>query len=292
VAAEEIRRFPGATLLMKFSVDHHVLIGQLHIQKGKYCQDYALSRSLPGAAFAVISDGCSKGGETDIGSRLVALLTAQAILGIPSIIHNSTSIPIARQIPLLESISHLGIVANDLLATSIVAYASDEGGFVFIEGDGIVALRGKGELEIFKYSWAKNMPWYPAYGIDAHETERFVRLQGSDLKTESVDVEHWIGDNPGNNAKLMLGEGIKGFHGGFSPEDLADLDCIGIFSDGLCQIEGLDWKDAVRELMSFKAGAGYFVKRRLNAFIEKHLELKQLPQDDLSFAAIRINHDA
>jgi hypothetical protein len=43
------------------------------------CQDYALSGVTRHLAYAVVADGCSSGGKTDIGARVLALATAIAL---------------------------------------------------------------------------------------------------------------------------------------------------------------------------------------------------------------------
>ncbi len=65
---------------MKFHTDHHFIIGHGHLADGKPCQDYTLSGLVGGGAYAVVSDGCSSAGQTDIGSRIIAITTGNAII--------------------------------------------------------------------------------------------------------------------------------------------------------------------------------------------------------------------
>ena len=65
--------------MIKLHTDHYFHIGDTHLTAGKPCQDYAISSVDNNAAFAVVSDGCSTGGDTDIGSRIIALSTITAL---------------------------------------------------------------------------------------------------------------------------------------------------------------------------------------------------------------------
>lgn len=65
---------------MDYKTNHAFHIGAQHLSLGKPCQDYAVSGSINDTtAYAIVSDGCSSGGETDIGARIVALATKRAL---------------------------------------------------------------------------------------------------------------------------------------------------------------------------------------------------------------------
>src|SRR3990167_9350088 len=64
---------------MLFETDSYFHIGHAHLNAGKPCQDYALAATYGVAAYAIVADGCSTGGKTDVGARIVALATAKTL---------------------------------------------------------------------------------------------------------------------------------------------------------------------------------------------------------------------
>ena len=64
---------------MRFHADCSFHIGAQHLRLGLPNQDYALAGNLDDRAYVVVSDGCSSGGRTDIGARLVSLAAARAL---------------------------------------------------------------------------------------------------------------------------------------------------------------------------------------------------------------------
>ena len=65
--------------MRRYTTDSVFAIGASHVATGKACQDYTLSRASDTYAYAIVSDGCSSGGMTDVGARVLALATATAI---------------------------------------------------------------------------------------------------------------------------------------------------------------------------------------------------------------------
>ena len=64
--------------------DHAVLTGTRHTGQALPCQDYCLSQAQGDNAWAVVADGCSTGGETDLGARAWALAARQLLRGHPA----------------------------------------------------------------------------------------------------------------------------------------------------------------------------------------------------------------
>lgn len=271
---------------MRIHADSHFTIGSTHITAGKCCQDYAMTGVDGDSAIAVVSDGCSTGGRTDVGARIVALTTIQAAKRSP------LDVTSHRNECLLQAQFTLCLDNSDLLATSLYAVVTPDGAFYCLHGDGVVAIKHRsGRLHLKRFDWLDNTPFYPAYaGVDR---ERFVEVHGGDLaghRLTGVDVimspgqvphtwnsTHalWVGMNP--SAQRIF--------------NFEDIEFLAVFSDGVTQIENVDWKDAVVELMSFKNTAGEFVKRRTMAALRKFREVGKGPVDDFSMAAIRVEHE-
>jgi hypothetical protein len=120
---------------MRLYTDDYFHIGAAHLGSGLPCQDYALSRSTGDMAYAIVSDGCSTGGRTDSGARVVAHTAEVAIrddwlrnrrpepFSIPEMtMHQKVLMQNAKQ--------NLGLLPQDLLATCSYAYVSARSGFV------------------------------------------------------------------------------------------------------------------------------------------------------------------
>jgi hypothetical protein len=279
---------------MTLTTDSHFVIGHMHLTAGKPCQDYAIAKVQgAGTANCVLSDGCSTGGMTDVGARVVALSMANALQyswrGQP---------PELRDKAMLEAKIALDLSSNDLLATSLCIQLHPElGGWIYMEGDGVIAFKNReGLINMTRYEWANNMPYYPIY---RQNLDTFLEAHGTDPEGKRMTVEKWKVKACGycktweetDKFELPLKAGLSGILIPIVPTELPYLDLIAIFSDGICQIEGMDWKDAVKELLAFKSTGGEFVKRRMNAFVKNALKLGHKPQDDLSCAVIKVNHD-
>ena len=283
---------------MLLATDSYFHIGLSHLNSGRPCQDYALSRVYKDAAFAIVSDGCSSGGETDVGARILALSTALAMRDHWTTVRNievdtaPLEIDVRQRVMMAGSRETLGLSNLDMLATCVYAYITPHGGFIHLKGDGVLAYKKRnGNVCMSRYEWADNKPFYPAY-IDDHFAG-FIMEHGGDINAKRLTAEHWEYSHDGKFSELpseefTLGEGIRGITRPFSVEELTYLDCIAVFSDGVTQIEGLDWKDAVVELLAFKTTEGVFAKRRMMRVIKDAQKNGKSPIDDISYAVVRL----
>lgn len=268
---------------MNLSTDHHFSIGDQHLRQGKPCQDYATSGIFENYAYAIVSDGCSSGGETDIGSRLTALSTAVAIKN-----HQDINIIQSQMYRALE------LKREDMLATCLYASISEDGGFIHVLGDGIIAWKEKnGSVAMKKLDWAGNAPLYPIYKEDNFSS--FMRFHdGEDVF--AFTAEKWLyepekGYEFVGKTAFTVADGIKGYSEFFSKERILNenIEFIAVFSDGVTQIENMDWKDTVTELLAYKSIAGAFVKRRVISFLKNGALTGKKPIDDLACASIHID---
>jgi len=125
----------------------------------------------------------------------------------------------------------------------------------------------------------------------------FIVAQGGDLGAIKFEVESW--DNiPGfdfkklNSNGIKLGDGIGGITLPITEQNLTDgLEYVAVFSDGVTQIEGQDWKDAVVQLLAFKGVAGEFAKRRMIRHIKDSQKAGKGPMDDIGYAVIRVENE-
>jgi len=286
--------------MVNFYADHHFVISDTHLTAGKPCQDYALSSVDTGAAFAIISDGCSTGGHTDVGSRIIALSNLNALReywlrgnkSLSELISQEVSVHQRIKLSAIREI--LGLKNEDMYATSLYAYVISEGGIIHLQGDGVIVLQYQnGDIVASRFDWANNAPFYPAYA--GQSLIDFIALQGKNLDGLQLKEEKWQRTNsewqPITILCHNLRQGMQGITSVITKEMLDNrIAFIGIFSDGICQIEGKDWKDAITDLMSFKNTTGEFVKRRINSAVRQYKNEGKRLNDDLSMAVIRIEH--
>ena len=294
---------------MKFHVDDYFHIGASHLTGGKPCQDYSLSRKIEfDYACGIVSDGCSTGGHTDIGSRFVALSTLNSFSGQwhggnngkftfnfeLDCLNKLSSIISERQSFFLNNLRDFTLEPKDMLATCVLSYINAHGAFVHVQGDGVVVIKYRdGSVLMTRYDWAKNAPVYPCYS--ENDLQHYLtQLHDGDASSATMSISRaktLDGRNfSSDNFVMSFEEAKRGVLTNFSLEQLQDIEFIAVFSDGVCQVENVGWEDAVVRLLAFKNVTGEFVKRRMIRGIKEFHEVGKGPLDDISCAVIRIEH--
>ncbi len=288
--------------MIKFFTDHHFHIGKAHLNSGKPCQDYAFSGVQGGLAYAIVSDGCSTGGDTDLGARLITRAAASAIhdhwFSKKYILGEmvTQNISLRQHILFGGARDILRLEFKDLLATCMYICITPTGGIVHLVGDGVVAIKYRdGRAEFFRYDWNNNTPLYPAYREDSYES--FINAHGGDIESRVLKEEIWGMDPENELAHLGIKEytlntALEGSTISFNPQELSTaIDFIAIFSDGATQVDGMDWKEAVLQLIAFKNIKGDFAKRRMKRFIKESQKTGKGPIDDIAYAVIRVEEE-
>ena len=276
-----------------FITDAHFLMGHTHHTAGKPCQDYAFASASENDAYAIVSDGCSRGGLTDVGSRIIVLSSAKAIEGSSGLNDKfgPEQITLVRREAIKQASITLGLTQSDMLATCLYIYLNSEGGFIQIEGDGVVAFKYRnGNLKMIRFDWEDNTPFYPAY---AENPQAFIYTHGNDLTVNRLSKQTWARKSTEafedlGNEDISLGSGIHGITIPIKQSELTELEFVAVFSDGVVQVDGYDWKDVVVELLAFKTSEGEFVKRRMNRMVQDSSKKGRGPLDDISSAVIKI----
>ena len=291
---------------MKLHTDHHFIIGHSHIGNGKPCQDHALSGTImpsqdaPQRAYAVISDGCSNGANTDIGSRLITTSTVKAIHTILRY-HSKIQPEHPERIYELSGVfahsaaEFMGIDKLDMLATQLFAVVDQNGkGFVSVYGDGAIAIIDvEGGMTIHSYEWSRNMPFYPHEdrqkfiahhgGKDALAlTQRSLQITPDGEITMDADFVFSV-EGGTNGITLFFDVKDNNF------DNKTAFVCL--FSDGVQQVDKMTMIEAVKALTAFKTLGGDFVKRRLIRFDRDSKRNGTGPVDDLAVAVVAIDHE-
>lgn len=237
-------------------------------------------------AAAIISDGCSSGGKTDVGARIIAHSTAIALAASPSL--EKRTIDVDCRWADLRAKETLCLKTEDMLATC--AYVAVSGRFAMgrIIGDGVMAcLDRMGRLFMNRIDWARNTPVYRAYEADDAYAS-FIAAHGglgAMAVTQQIHVRSAVRD------ELVRENTVEDALNGVCIDlDLSTIEHLAVFSDGVTQVDGMDWRDVVAELMAFKSTEGDFVKRRMNRFLKDCLKHGKGPIDDISMACIHIDH--
>lgn len=286
--------------MIKFYTDHYFQIGSAHYTGGKPCQDYALSGTSESVACAIVSDGCSSGRHTDIGSRILTLSTMQAIRDHAKASRGALDTAVvsitSRQQQIINSAKPiLGLNRDDMLATCAYVYMTQKGGFIHLQGDGVVALKYRDDdIAMYRYEWLGNMPFYPAY--NDRGMDDFIVAHGGNLYASRLNCTEVVRDTSGITKECFskehtLKEGIDGILLNISEIELKQLEYIAVFSDGVTQVDEVDWRDAVSTFLSFKNTVGDFAKRRMIRGIKDMYKIGRGPIDDIAYAVVRIESD-
>lgn len=289
---------------MKFYVDDYFHIGQMHLGSGKPCQDYSFSGVTDDeGAFALVSDGCSTGRHTDVGARVIALATVNTIQHWAK----EKTFPIEKldkmvteqhKAAITKSIEAFGLELQDMLATCAYACITPKGGLINVNGDGVVAcIYTDGVVALTSYQWSNNAPMYPAYAGDDYKS--FINFHGGHLDAPVLKIESYSYDQDqshpvrfiSTSRVITLGEAINGSAIKISESETKNLKFIAVFTDGVMQVEGIEWQDVVLGLLAFKNLEGEFAKRRMIRFIkDSKRDNYRGPLDDIAYAVIRIDH--
>ncbi|MCR4323276.1 MAG: protein phosphatase 2C domain-containing protein [Candidatus Azambacteria bacterium] len=279
--------------MIHFHSDHYFHIGRAHTASGKPCQDYAISAHNEKSALAIIADGCSSGGNTDVGARLITLATAAAITWKK---RGPQEINRIRARCMRKISRSLFLKNSDLLATCAYAYLTKNSGFIHILGDGAVALKYRtGRIVFYRFDWDNNMPAYAAYADDSFHG--FIAAHGGDPLLTALKREKYVympenGFSATETEFYTTAEGIEGMTIPITPIDIfVGLEYVAVFSDGVDQVEDIEWKDVIIRLLSFKNITGEFAKRRMIRFIKESQEIGKGPLDDIAYAVIHIAQD-
>lgn len=277
-----------------FATDSYFHIGEQHLRVGLPCEDYALSGASDEVVYAVVSDGCSSGGMTDVGARVLVHTTARALESeawrMPATVPRTYLREAQARTELMFGAGRelLGLTVGDMLATSLIAVLSPYGGVAQMFGDGVLArVYRSGESVLSSFSWENNMPFYPAY---RGETLRgFLGAHGNDLTAVRLYEERVTiceGVRSVERIPHTLLEGVEGVYVEWGAEEVDALAYVGLFSDGVTQVERVDWVDVVLRFLAYRSHTGAFLKRRMIRGLKDYGVEGARAMDDVSGAVI------
>ena len=284
---------------MQWVCDDYSVQGVYHHSNGTICQDHTLCTYTTHGALIAVSDGCSSGGATDIGARIVncgvregvrRLQNSDEVDDVAALVHNITDV----QKEVMHSAQNLfGLADADMAATSLLAFVTSRCACVHVAGDGVVAYTlCDGTMQCERYIWRDNTPYYPMYAAGHHDA--FCAVHGGDMNASVLQRETVVLDVDGTVLShtmqdISLAQGMRGITTDFSAmHSDGTIRTIALFSDGVEQVGMCAWYDVVYQCMAYKQYKGAFVKRRMKRFVKDIRHAQQYPHDDLSCAAIHI----
>lgn len=137
------------------------------------------------------------------------------------------------------------------------------------------------------------MPYYPAYRLQGQQ--QFLDAMGDDPQAKVLTRESWIlhADtcSQGESREYSVQEGMNGITHCLSAEEIEEIDFVAVFSDGVTQVDAIDWRQAAQTFLRFKSVQGAFAKRRMARGIASMQKLAKGPLDDIAYAVIHIQHE-
>jgi hypothetical protein len=265
-----------------FHADAHFRMGTAHEAEGSCCQDYALA----GNTYAIVSDGCSTSGRTDIGARLWCLSAKHHFDRQGDLAYLRENVTFSARCWM----DTLNLRYADMDATlGIVCHEPDGRLRTILLGDGVIAVKRDYCVEIVTVEWSGNMPGYPSYQMDHERRVAFETQSEAFAREEDRAAYHvtWqIISDGGGTLRVEQSTAAKGLRG----VDISwggNIDAIAVMTDGVSQVSGLDTQTVVTELLSIgPARQGAFAKRRLQAALKKFARDGHKPVDDISIAVL------
>ncbi len=270
---------------MEFFLDRYFTIGKMHSRKGQPCEDYAWTQQEKEKNWIIVSDGCSGGEDTDIGSRII-IMSLNKILKEKdeNYLKWAKKIPLEQKTILKEWQKATGLQEKNMLATYVLGFLTPQGGFFQIQGDGAIILQYKKLIKIYRFDW-NNFPCYPIY------SQKHYQILKNNIGPYPFKVQKFFLCR--KNKKIVkleknypLEKGAQGFTFFLDKKKIQDLEMALVFTDGLSQIEKLPFLKAVREFLDFKSMAGCFLKRRAIKIFKEINKNGCGPLDDFAVAAI------
>lgn len=244
--------------------------------------------------YVILSDGCSGGKKTDIGSRILCQLAYNSLLvnkdNLGELGHHRLGFGVIQQA--LTTAKSLQLPSTSLDATLIVAFQYHDWIRVFIYGDGYVFCRShdddyESQIVSYKVLFTKSAPYYLIY--EAIPTRRYSymkeRYEGKPFK-RTVVHSNLLGRVEETIDEVIIPL-VLNLH-------VRDFKTIMISSDGIGTFSFLQNKSEVDMFYNFsdiKASKGKFMQRRAGKVIERYEKEGHLHEDDISIGGFFISKE-
>lgn len=229
----------------------------------KVCEDYSICGVQP-FPFAILSDGCSTGKNTDVGSRILVSITKKNIELFTPENYREFIETIVFQSKAIAKI--MGVEKECLLATLTFIATIDNKTYVLMIGDGCFIYKENNEIKSISHEYKNNYPYYPIYiksNID--ETNKGLLVK-KDINQEEL---------PYSTIQLYEFENIEWI--------MASSDGIFSFTNG---DELIDFENIKKEMSDIKSFKGEFIERKMKRVTKNFNKDGFYNSDDWSMTGI------
>jgi hypothetical protein len=293
------------------NVDSYFEIGHSH----KVCEDYALSGVQDDLAYAIVSDGCSSSKDSDVGARLLAHISRDALLYLhrrkllydPNFLESSfratfEEIVIKKCLEVKDTLRFPCDIFDATLLMTAVVGDTWKRKILFSWGDGYFILkRPSGAVDVISLSYESNAPYYLSYELSQDKHDAYATEYGSvplhknidrisvDGVVDFVDVDVILTVMQRSYFSVM-GEGTD------VTQIIVASDGIGTYEDDTRipiyppGTEHMKYTalNVIPQIVSYKNPVGEFVTRRMNRLKKEYADTHVIHQDDVSCAAINL----
>lgn len=255
------------------------------------CQDYATAGMHKDTAYAIGSDGCSSSPNTDIGSRILSLVSRH--VGV-SQWRTEDKLDMNEKIVrclIVDRCKHLWkqlhIPADSFDATLWMAiWKKGKDPSVLGWGDGVIIADYGNYKIIFSHDYPYNAPMYLSYEFDTRRKEEHKRLYGEQYSVVTI-TKVYPDYTVEEISKIELGWG-ESIRKTFNGENLLSLS---VCSDGIHTYMDhsntpIPMVEIARDFTAYKSYVGEFVKRRMKKLSKEISRAESKHYDDVFCATI------
>lgn len=265
--------------------DCAILTGARHLAVAGPCQDYSLARMLgPDCGVAIVADGCSTGGQTDLGARAWAHSALRLVQASEAILAAEA----LQQALLAKAPAMLdGLETQDGLATLAVLQAQGRRLEAAFWGDGaLLARHMDGSLTLVSLEFSGNAPPYLQYGLDKEALQAWQQDYPQELLviTNRYDPDGVLISLNTTARVATLAPWIWQAH-----LDTDDLELVAVATDGVSSRTG-GFVQTGQQILAVKGSQGEFLRRRLGRQARDWEKERDMPADDLAVAALWVGN--
>ena len=298
------------TRMITMNADAYMEIGSSH----KICEDYALAGTFEDVGYAIVCDGCSSSQYTDVGARILAHLTKDALIYLQQrkLLYDKTFVKVDFKNILFEILIKKCLEVKDALrlnpeafdATLLLALAV--GGHtraLLGRGDGFfIVRRADGSTHTVSHTYSSNAPFYLSYDMYFERRQAYEAQFGRDpvVYEEITDPQDEEKEKAARKENLRWYQSITNINILEDQEGESPVTQLIVSTDGLSSYEleaggthtGEDRqftaRDIIPSVVAYKNTVGEFVIRRMRRFSEECRKDHIIHQDDVSCAAINL----
>jgi hypothetical protein len=255
------------------------------------CQDYALAGSYKGIYYAIGADGCSSSPDTDIGARLISLISRTVCVPSWPLISGKDSDTIRKMYVYLiterckDIQGHLNISETVLDATLWIALWSTDKVVVMGWGDGVVIADYGIHKFVEKYEYPTNAPLYLSYYLKSARKLEHKRQFGD---CDSICTSYRV---TSDSCEILSKINYEWGHAFIKEYKTENLKSISVCSDGINTYSDnsngpISMIAMAKEFTTYKIYTGEFVKRRMKKIRKEYDKLGINHFDDIFCATI------